>query len=182
MSPPAHIWSGFPVWSTRNVTLAQRLSFHFDPRATRMRWIPTTNHNVNDSTRFGYIHGGLRQSQPSSPQQSDGLPSLRARKRAGDRLSPKSGWATSIRLYYTVWHIATLRLHLGGTWAASGMAPFVGVWAEAGHFFSLGCVRSRCKSRSMSPSDDVGHALYRRPGTTDQAQMCLAACTSPSAT
>jgi hypothetical protein len=50
MSPPAHIWSGFPVWSTQNVTLARRLSFHFDPRATRMRWISTTNHNVNDST------------------------------------------------------------------------------------------------------------------------------------
>jgi hypothetical protein len=41
------------VWSTRNVTLARRLSFHFDPRATRMRWIPTTNHNVNDSIIIG---------------------------------------------------------------------------------------------------------------------------------
>jgi hypothetical protein len=38
------------VYSTRNVALARRLLFHFDPRATRMRWIPTTNQNVNDST------------------------------------------------------------------------------------------------------------------------------------
>jgi hypothetical protein len=39
------------VWSTQNVTLARRLSLHFDPRATRFRWIPTTNQNVNDSMR-----------------------------------------------------------------------------------------------------------------------------------
>jgi hypothetical protein len=47
--PPHKIWSGFSVWSARNVTLARRLLFHFDPRATRMRWIPTTNQKVNDS-------------------------------------------------------------------------------------------------------------------------------------
>jgi hypothetical protein len=30
-------------------TLARPLSFHFDPRSTRLRWIPTTNPVVNDS-------------------------------------------------------------------------------------------------------------------------------------
>jgi hypothetical protein len=54
------------VWSTRNVTLARRLSFHFDPRALRMQWIPTTNPFVNDSNVAFLMtlaiccsHGGL---------------------------------------------------------------------------------------------------------------------------
>jgi hypothetical protein len=37
------------VQSTQDVTLARQLSLHFDPCATRFRWIPTTNQNVNDS-------------------------------------------------------------------------------------------------------------------------------------
>jgi hypothetical protein len=41
-STPCKIWSVSSVWSTRKVTLA-RQSFHSDPRATRFRWIPTTN-------------------------------------------------------------------------------------------------------------------------------------------
>jgi hypothetical protein len=47
MSPLAHIRSGFPMWSMQNVN--SLADCHFDPRATRMRWILKTNQTVDDS-------------------------------------------------------------------------------------------------------------------------------------
>jgi hypothetical protein len=65
MSPPAHIRSEFSVWSMRNVTPAHRLSFHLDPRATWLQWIPTTNPVADASMVLGWTppHCSMQQGE-----------------------------------------------------------------------------------------------------------------------